>query len=329
MPLPAINVTIDASQFPDRVAEELKRSLRDRQVNHKFHYDSYKQTEKWLALRRRYAPFHTDAKCAEVYQEGFRAAAAILDAPSVHVVGLGCGGGEKECQLLDLLKGHGKEVWYSPVDVSAPLVIAAHQNATRTVPVSHCQPIVCDLSQTENLPQLLEQHAPGNVARIFTFFGMIPNFEPAQIMPRLASLLKPNDVLLFSANLAPGTDYDAGMRKILPLYDNPETRDWFLIFLLDLGVELSDGELRFSIEDFSHSLKGIVARFQFQRSRSIQALGETFSFQPNDAIRLFFSCRHTPELVSAIFSTYGLEQKGQWLNDSQEEGVFLAGKRFP
>ena len=56
-------------------------------------------------------------------------------------------------------------------------------------------------------------------------------------MPRLAALLRPADYLLFSANLAPGTDYAAGVQRILPLYDNALTRDWLMTFLLDVGVD--------------------------------------------------------------------------------------------
>ena len=57
MAAPAVNVLIEASQFPDRVAGELKQSLRNREVNPKFHYESYKQAQKWLALHRAYSPF--------------------------------------------------------------------------------------------------------------------------------------------------------------------------------------------------------------------------------------------------------------------------------
>ena len=77
---------------------------------------------------------------------------------------------------------------------------------------------------------------------------MIPNFEPQIILPKLASLVRPKDFLLFSANLAPGQNYAAGVKKVLPQYDNPLTRDWLMTFLLDLGVEQSDGELRFKID---------------------------------------------------------------------------------
>ena len=42
---------------------------------------------------------------------------------------------------------------------------------------------------------------------------MIPNFEPQIILPKLATLVRPKDFLLFSANLAPGKNYAAGVGK--------------------------------------------------------------------------------------------------------------------
>ena len=38
------SVAIHASQFPEAVRRDLIESLRRRRVNHKFHYDSVKQT---------------------------------------------------------------------------------------------------------------------------------------------------------------------------------------------------------------------------------------------------------------------------------------------
>ena len=107
-----------------------------------------------------------------------------------------------------------------------------------------------------------------DAARLITFFGMIPNFEPQVILPRLAGLVRPADYLLFSANLAPGADYAAGVQRILPLYDNALTRDWLMTFLLDLGVEANDGELRFAVEDdpAGSGLKRVAAYFQFDPS---------------------------------------------------------------
>jgi len=57
-------IAVHSSQFPDNVRRALLESLRTRQVNHKFHYDSVKQTQKWLALHQAYSPSRHDPDCA-------------------------------------------------------------------------------------------------------------------------------------------------------------------------------------------------------------------------------------------------------------------------
>jgi hypothetical protein len=87
-------ITIHSSQFPAQVRRDLLESLRTRRVNHKFHYDSIKQTQKWLALHEGFSPARTDADCARIYDESFSATAEHLAAGKIHVIGLGCGGGQ-------------------------------------------------------------------------------------------------------------------------------------------------------------------------------------------------------------------------------------------
>src|SRR5271165_4007609 len=96
-------VTIHSSQFPEAVRNDMLESLRTRRVNHKFHYDSVKQTQKWLALHQIYSPTRNNADCQAIYEEGFSAAAQKINAKRVHVIGLGCGGGQKDTRLLKLL----------------------------------------------------------------------------------------------------------------------------------------------------------------------------------------------------------------------------------
>ena len=110
------------------------------------------------------------------------------------------------------------------------------------MPEKNCFPFVCDLATADDLSAIPDSRITHHASRITTFFGMIPNFEPQIILPRLASLVRPKDFLLFSANLAPGNNYAAGVKKVLPQYDNPLTRDWLMTFLLDLGVERNDGQ---------------------------------------------------------------------------------------
>jgi L-histidine Nalpha-methyltransferase len=312
-------VKIHSSQFPENVRRDLLASLRARRVNHKFHYDNLKQTQKWLALHEAHSPARTDADCLDTYARAFIAAAAQIKSKKTHVISLGCGGGQKDTRLLELLQAHSKEIFYTPSDVSVAMTLVARKAALKVLRAKNCFPFVCDLATADDLSALLITRHPSLV----TFFGMIPNFEPDEILPKLAALVRKKDFLLFSANLAPGADYSAGVEKILPQYDNALTRDWLMTFLLDLGVERGDGELRFAIENGAEKLKRIVARFHFLRARKVFAAGEEFRFKRGESIRLFFSYRYTPRLAERILARHGLKIQAQWLTQSQEEAVFL------
>jgi uncharacterized SAM-dependent methyltransferase len=195
--------------------------------------------------------------------------------------------------------------------------------------------LVCDLAGADDLSATFAtsttpcrdeaQRRLKHATRLTTFFGMIPNFEPDMILPKLSSLIGKSDWLLFSANLASGTDYQAGVGKILPQYDNPLTRDWLLAFLFDLGVEKRDGELRFSIEA-TNSLKRVEARFHFTQSRTLAIEDQRFEFHSGESIRLFFSYRYTPQLVRTHLQRHNLQVVDQWITQSEEEGVFLCRK---
>ena len=101
-----------------------------------------------------------------------------------------------------------------------------------------------------------------------------------------------------------------------------------MTFLLDLGVAASDGELDFTIQDDPEGsgLKRVVACFRFARRREITVDAEQFQFAVGEAIRLFYSWRHTPALVRALLSRYGLNVLDQWITKSGEEGVFLVSR---
>jgi uncharacterized SAM-dependent methyltransferase len=376
------NVAVHASQFPEAVRRDLLESLRTRRVNPKFLYDSVRQTQKWLALHQAFSPSRNDGDCAAIYGRSFDAVASRIKARGIHLIGLGCGGGQKDARLLKLLKAQGKEVFYTPCDVSTAMVLVARQAALAVVPERNCFPLVCDLATADDLPLVLRRlcaeraaaaieergcpsrsrsaptsipasrpatalatccgwdtRAPKNPgeasatwmisgqvpARLITFFGIIPNFEPQIILPKLAALVRRNDHLLFSANLAPGKSYADGMKRILPQYDNPLTRDWLMTFLLDLGVERTDGELRFRIESGGPGgrLKRVAADFRFARAREIKVDSERFGFCRGETLRLFFSYRHTPALVRSLLERHGLRVRDQWIARSEEEGVFL------
>jgi len=320
------NVTIHKSQFPENVRRDLINSLRTGQVNHKFHYDSVKQAQNWLALHHAYSPSRTDPDCAAIYDRSFKAVANQIKAKRVHLIGLGCGGGQKDTRLLRMLSKKGTELFYTPSDVSTAMVLIAREAALKVIPDANCSPFVCDLVLAKDLPRVIQNLSVPDEARVITFFGMIPNFKPDVILPRISKLLRHKDRLLFSANLAPGADYQAGMRKILPLYDNALTRDWLMTFLLDLGVEAKDGKIFFEIEDVTLRgllLKRIAAYFRFNRETIITLENRQFRFSPQKPLRLFFSYRHTPAIVHSLLRIYRNAVTDQWITKSEEEGVFL------
>src|SRR5664279_3349512 len=154
------NVLIHASQFPDKVRRDLLESLRTRRVNHKFHYDSVKQTQKWLTLHQAFSPSRTDADCAATYDRSFAAVAARIDSRRVHLIGLGCGGGQKDTRLLKLLQESGKKVFYTPSDVSTAMVLVARQTALAVIPEENCFPLVCDLASADDLQKFLVTRHP-------------------------------------------------------------------------------------------------------------------------------------------------------------------------
>src|SRR2546425_495780 len=152
-----VTFTIHSSQFPENVRRDLLESLRTRQVNHKFHYDSIKQTQKWLALHQACSPSRTDVDCEATYTHSFAAVAGRIAARRVHLVGLGCGGGQKDTRLLKLLRDSGKQVFYTPVDVSTAMVLVARQTAMPVIGEQDCSPLVCDLGSAEDLASVLDR----------------------------------------------------------------------------------------------------------------------------------------------------------------------------
>lgn len=318
-----VDVAIHSSQFPEQVRRDLLHSLRSRRMAHKFHYDSIKQTQKWLALHRQFSPSRHDANCRAVYDRCFEAVANQVKSRKLHLLGLGCGGGQKDTRLITLLKRRNKEIFYTPSDVATAMVLAARRTALQALPEDRISPLVCDLATADNLPSLFNRPGPGSARRILTFFGMIPNFEPQEILPKLASIVRPGDYLLFSANLAPGDDYTAGMRLILPQYDNAPTREWLLASLTDLGVAARDGKLVLKIETTRSGLQRIVADFRFRRARKVMVDDETIGFKSGESIRLFFSYRYTPDRIRTLLSAHHLRIRNQWVTESREEGVFF------
>ena len=167
----AATVTIHKSQFPEQVLQDLRESLRTRRVNHKFHYDTVKQAQKWLRLHQAFSPSRTDPDCLAAYERSFKRAVTMVARGRIQLIGLGCGGGQKDTRLLTLLCEQGRELFYVPVDVSTPLALVARNRALSVIPAENCSPLVCDLAEVEELGALLDTFAVPGASRLLTFLA--------------------------------------------------------------------------------------------------------------------------------------------------------------
>lgn len=237
---------------------------------------------------------------------------------------MGCGSGHKEARVAAALAARGSSVTYLPLDVSVPLVLISREAALAQLPNLTVHPIAADLTDASDLSSVINPLLPAGAGRFFTLFGMLPNFEPEFIFGRMASWLRPGDRLLFSANLAPGPDLEAGVRMVLPQYDNPETKAWLRTLLEDHGVSADCGSVVFHIEPV-HGFPGcarIAADWVVSQSSVLVLDGESFPLLPGERLRLFFSCRHTPGSIEFGLRSHGLRLAQSWIAGSGEEGVF-------
>lgn len=316
---PAVSVLVHPSRFPGRARAAYLKSFRNRRMNHQFHYDTEKQAQRWLNIHEVYSPARNEADCLETYGSAFKEISRFLDVPKMALVSLGCGGGQKDLNLLTASSGAAE---YFPADVSLPLALTAHLRITEKSPRQKSQPLVLDLAAADDLSTFLTPNA-----RLIAFFGMLPNFEPDEVFPQLSAALRPQkDFLLLSANLAPGPDYRAGVEKIFPQYNNESTRLWLAAVLQDAGLELDPSEIDFKIVSTSSGLLRIEAGYEFKNSQNVRIDEERFLYAPGDWFQLFFSYRHTPERLSALLANYQIEIVQKWITESEEEGIFLCRK---
>lgn len=320
-------VYLHSSQFPDQVYQDYLAGFKQQNIPHKFHYDSVKQSQKWLKIHQVFSPSRNNQDCVVSYEQSFAKTAQILNNNSlVELIGLGSGGGTKDTLLLSSLVTTNKKLIYYPIDVSLSLAVISAQKARNNYPQVLVKPIVCDLLYADNLIQQLDQQ--NNSQKIITFFGMIPNFTPDEILPILNNFLNKDDLLLMSANLAPGNDYLTGIKKIMPQYDNNLTKDWLITILNDAGIIESNGQINFTIENDQKisDLKRINAHFLLNEDVTLQLDEETIKWHKHDKIQLFFSYRYTTEKLKNILQDYNINVVEYWEAPNQEEGIYLCQK---
>ena len=287
----------------------LAASLRANRLDPKLLYVSDKQAALWREVFLKHSPIHGNPEFVRIYGEAFGQVAGRLPAGRIWLIGLGCGTGLKEEKLCRCVSEHGREVEFSAIDVSRELVLEAAKRLAAAGADAE-RHVVCDLAEVEFIRRWLDEYDP-ETPRVFTFFGLVPNLQPAFVTKLLGGILRPIDVLLASVHLAPvgnGVDPAAAMKKVLPQYDNVETLAW-------LQAARDEFELREVL---------VEPRMVIGECEAIPCLQglAAWKAQSNPDFVLFQSLRYTPALFADLLQGHGLAVEQLAMTACREEAIW-------
>lgn len=301
-------------------------SLHASAIDPAFHYAGVRQADLWLRVHQTHAPGSVDPDFERIYRTVADDLARSLAGQSVHVIGLGAGGGEKEAWILEALDQSGCRLRYTPVDISPELALLSAEVAESRV---RCPtfPVVGDLSLLADTRDWLNGD-DSEEPRVFTAFGLTPNFPPATLFPLLAHALRQQDRLLISANLAPATtddenDYQRACYALIGQYDNAETREWLRQVLVDWGIAALLSEPAFELDEME-GIAGFFATSRWLADTQFELDGQRFSAARGDRLRVFYSLRFTRRRLLEKLGEYGLRMGAGCTTTNGQEGVYPA-----
>jgi len=297
-------------------------SLQANRIDPKFLYVTPRQAELWRQVFLRHSPIHENPEFARIYREAFARVVDQLQPGKVLLVGLGCGTGLKELELYSQLESNRHEVLFSAIDVSRDLVAESAQKLV-AAGAGHCRSLICDLAESDFLADWLDR-VTGTPPRLITFFGLVPNLAPSIVTRLFKAILRPGDILLASAHLAPVGDHaqlPAAMRSVLPQYDNPETLAWLTAALERWGLkdlvdapEMSIGEVE--------GVPAFVAQARWKSSEPFEKWGHRFSPKREEPLRIFHSLRYTPSLFEDRLRQAGFGLKLLAITSCRQEAIW-------
>ncbi len=328
-----LELTVHRSALPERSAAGLLRQLRRGTLPGWWLYQSPAQARRWAAYHRAYAPSRTDHRMAALFREAFTWTAARMGGAPTALVGLGCGDGRKDRELLKFLtRSAGPQprsgLAYFPLDSSPPLVREAALRVKKALPAVRLRALVADLSSEPALRRWLPPRLSG--PRLFTCFGVVPTLDSRSFPRYLGHLPARGDGLLLSANLSPeGLEADRAL--ILPQYDNPPAHRWYEGALEALGVPAGAAVLAVGAEPLAPdgSAWRVVVEAVFRERVSLNGLGKVLVLPRGARLEVFFSNRFTAPAFRKVLASAGLTREREWIHPSGEEGVFFCTRGVP
>jgi uncharacterized SAM-dependent methyltransferase len=315
-------IDIHSSVGEEALARDAVESLRANRIDPKFLYVTPRQTELWREVFLHHSPVHGNLEFARIYRDAFERIAKWSRRKEVVIVGLGCGTGLKEAQLCAALKTEGAEPLFAAVDVSQDLV-AESAAAVIAAGASHRRSLVCDLAESTFLSDWLDRTF-GELPRIITFFGLVPNLAPSLVIRLFRAVLRHGDVMLVSAHLAPVSEsvpLAEAMQRVVPQYDNAETLAWLTAGLEQWKLSERVESPRMTIGEVE-GIPAFVATAKWRTAETFEQWGQQFAPNLSEPLRVFHSVRYTSQLFEEMLRNAGFSFEVLDLTACREEGIW-------
>ncbi len=263
----------------------------------------------WKKVHQAHSPFLHRKAVRLLYQKPAFAIRRLLSCPYA-LVALGCADGAKESLLLQKLLPPALLLAF---DTNLSLArraarrLPAHQKMARQVDLNSISAFLNPKSKIK-IPK-----SSRALPRLLTLFGVLPNLDPLPLLRSIRRCMSKDDLLLLSANFAPGALGHRGALAILPQYDNRLTRNWLEAAIRRYRPKLPKGYLKFGT--YSDPKQTALARIEARWMNS------------NLPIVVFSSRRPTHPQVESWIQASGLRRLNRWIEPRGEEGVWLVTRR--
>jgi len=258
----------------------------------------------WKKVHLSYSPFLHRSEVQRLYRLPSARIRKHFSRQSYSLLALGCADGTKESLLLKRLP---KPTSLLALDTN--LSLARH--AARRLPAFQKSAHRADLTSSLSLQFLSSRLSPHPT--LITLFGVLPNLNPLPLLRSIRRFMRKDDLLLFSANLAPGQSAHTGALRILPQYDNRPTRNWLEAAILRYRPKLPKGHLEFGV--FPDPKQKALARIE-ARWISLRKIHTVFS-----------SRRPTSSQVEAWIRSAHMQKLESYLDSLGEEGLWLVTRK--
>lgn len=310
-------IEIEVLLSEEQIADEFLAALAQRNLPEKFFYWLPLSVRAWLELCRG-AEYKNFARSLRLISSHADQIAASVPGPTLEVISLGSGQGEKDLLVLQALRRAGCEVSYRPVDSSQALLeLACAQAVEAGLPA---RGLKADLLNRQHLERL-KSHAGGPC--LFLLLGnTLGGFDPLEFMAGFRRILAPADRLLVDGEIYGGAETMAG-------YDNPVNRRFAFAPLRSIGIQEEDGDLCFetAADERREGLFLISKHFRPGRDLDLLVSGKRLHLARGERVVMNFSYKYTrPAFLELVSRDAGLNVLEEHRSDDKRFVMVLAAR---